>query len=102
MKEISPGMFQVEDDQCCPLCGVKLDAFANSVEGEVPSPGDVSLCSNCTGYLVIEEGMKLRTMTADELIGLPDETLAFLASMRIKIQLFRKQHPLKKGGNDGE
>jgi hypothetical protein len=54
----------VEDDSC-PICGVKLTAFSND-KNQVPSPGDLSICYNCTSVLEICEDYTVIELPSEE------------------------------------
>ncbi len=88
MKEVKPGMFVMDNKDKCPCCGAILNAFANPVGPERPNPGDASMCSKCTSYLMIGDDLKVREMTVDELLELPDEVLVFLTSNRARIKQY--------------
>lgn len=90
MKEIEPGMFVMENKDKCPCCGVTLNAFANPVGPERPNPGDASMCSKCTSYLMVGDDLKVREMTVDEFIELPDEVLVFLTSNRARVKKYNE------------
>jgi len=64
MTEVPPTM--------CPSCGRRLDG-ATDIEfnGDVPSEGDVSVCSYCQNISVFRADQTLRPMTAREWVAMP-------------------------------
>lgn len=63
----------IETPQCnCPSCGCKLDAATNLAdERRRPSPGDLSVCINCTSFLVFDDNLILRNLSPEETKQLP-------------------------------
>jgi hypothetical protein len=53
------------EDDACPVCGTRLTAFSNDKD-EVPSPGDISICYNCTSVLEICEDYTVKKMADDD------------------------------------
>ena len=69
----------------CPICNHKLDAAtASDNSGVMPSPNDVTICINCTSYLVYDEDLNLHEMSMESLLKLPDE-------LRLELHRLRKQ-----------
>jgi hypothetical protein len=60
------------EDDACPVCGTRLTAFSNDKD-QVPSPGDLSICFNCTSVLEICEDFTVKQMAADEFESLDIE-----------------------------
>jgi hypothetical protein len=51
----------------CPTCRADLSAATDpSGAGNVPTPGDVTVCSYCTDVLIYTTDMQLRIMSAAE------------------------------------
>jgi hypothetical protein len=60
----------------CPYCGTHLDAVTDATDDDAPpSPGDFTVCIECCGVLVFDDGMALckadlSTIKPDEMIEL--------------------------------
>jgi hypothetical protein len=50
----------------CPNCGKRVDA-ASSMEGQTPSPGDLTICFGCFGVMAFANDLTMRPLTADEM-----------------------------------
>lgn len=70
----------------CPACNYKLNAATGSVEGEVPGPGDVSICINCTATIEYTDDMDLRLLTEKEYNELPREMIDELELIKMFIR----------------
>jgi hypothetical protein len=59
--------FPIERD-ACPFCGHWLDRVTAGPANPdaVPVPGDITLCIQCGGVLVFDDGMKVRPPTPEE------------------------------------
>jgi hypothetical protein len=58
----------------CPFCGVKLDAATHPKDRTLmPSPGNLSMCINCTSILKFDDNLHLVALTPQEFKKLPDE-----------------------------
>lgn len=56
--------------QLCPYCGYHFDAVGTDDGSEgTPSPGDASVCLNCTEAMIFEAAGVLRKPTFEELIA---------------------------------
>lgn len=75
----------------CPVCGYNIDS-ASAIDGvdAIPQPGDVSICFDCTSYLIFDENIKSRVLTVDEIVDLPSDILYELTAERNKINKFKK------------
>lgn len=81
----------------CPYCGYVLDAATG---GGVPEPGDVTICIQCIEFGVLDENLKVRKPTADELKEIKADNkmriaqyLAQLASMSANGRKWLDAHP---------
>lgn len=75
----------------CPCCGHTMNAVTGGEgEYEQPVPGDVSVCAECTSYLIFDDELKLRLMTVDEVCELDSEILYVLTSTRNHINKLKK------------
>lgn len=85
-------------DNFCPVCKHTIDAVS-SMDGEVHHPveGDVSICSECTAFLVFDENQQSQVLTPEELLTLPDEILNMLADIRHKIYSYQQIKGEKSG-----
>lgn len=90
-RELASGhtTFISEEDKC-PFCGYIINAATSPTGDQPPEPGDVSICFKCTSYVVFDDNLKLRCMTDDELLELPNETLSMLTEQRTKIRRFQQ------------
>ena len=90
--DISPLHKTFITDECdhCPICGFVLNAMSTTdMDSSQPESGDVSICFNCTSYLIFDENFKVRLLTVDEIVDLPNEMLVLLTGERNKIQKFK-------------
>lgn len=53
----------------CPYCNYELDA-ATGQPGRMPKKGDFSVCIECTGILMFEEGYFMKKATDEDLSAL--------------------------------
>lgn len=84
----------------CPSCGALMDdatgihvATAEVNESAVPEEGSVTICFYCGEGLVFAEGMHLRALTGEELLGLPPELPSELFAMfsRVRNEIARRK-----------
>lgn len=60
--------------QTCPMCQAELVMARDmSGEGATPSPGDMTLCSQCAGILVFGEDLELLAPTDEQMAAAPPE-----------------------------
>jgi len=87
----------LEEDHCSE-CGAPVNA-ATSVDklDASPEPGDVCICFTCTSYMVYDEKLKVRSMTVDEIVELPNEILLQLTNERKHLKAFKKWMELQNG-----
>lgn len=63
----------ITGEVACPRCGKLLDSHT-SLEGvEIPSIGDLTICSGCCSILEYGEGLSLKAMTGEQLMALAKE-----------------------------
>jgi hypothetical protein len=56
------------DPHSCPVCQTNLDAASDpTVENNVPSPGDITLCFYCESLCEFDRDMKLKQVELEEL-----------------------------------
>lgn len=59
----------------CPHCGHEVDA-ASAINNpgifRNPEPGDTTVCIECCGWLIFRDDLSLRTMSAEEQVGLEE------------------------------
>jgi hypothetical protein len=68
----------------CPICGKKLDrAGLVSKTGEYgePSPGALTVCFGCGGWLVFRKDLSLRKMDAEDIRQIDSETHQMLMTI---------------------
>lgn len=84
----------------CPNCDNSLNAahVIGDNEDEAPKVGDVTICIECTSYLMFDEHMKLRECTVDEICDMDNDTLLELTRARnyFKNEKIRRQHVFDK------
>ena len=74
----------------CPVCHTKIDAAtASDRSGVVPEAGDVSICAECTSFLIYNEDLSSREMTVDELVDLPPDVFYDLMSTRMAFRRYK-------------
>lgn len=78
------------DVDYCPECGVKINAAGTNKDIK-PKPGDISVCGECTSYLVFDDNLKLKSMTMDDIVDLAPDELYQLTLYRKQIQEFNAQ-----------
>lgn len=67
----------------CPVCGYKLDRATDaSGKAAIPAEGDVSVCIDCTAFLVFQQDLTVREMTLEEVGNLPDHIRHQLVKIR--------------------
>ena len=87
------------EDTKCPCCGCKMNAVTGEEGQDVePIPGDVSVCFECTSYLVFDEELKLRVLEVDEICEMDSDTLYTLTSVRNQIQKAKRFFEENKNG----
>ena len=69
----------------CPNCNAPINA-ATSFGDNTPEEGDVSICSDCTSYLVFGKDLNIQLMTDEQLLELDNETLTTLTEYRSTLQ----------------
>lgn len=62
---------RLKDDEC-PACKTKLSA-ASSNRGQVPEPGDLSVCIDCGAWMVFREDMSLKLAEESDVKDLSQE-----------------------------
>jgi hypothetical protein len=76
----------------CPVCGHTLDA-ARQVRGlGTPSPGDLTMCFECTAFLVFDQPPALHAMTDDELAALDEDVYETLRFAKQHLEAFKRAH----------
>lgn len=70
--------------QNCPCCKMILDATSSN-EGNIPIPGDISLCGYCAFILKFESDMELRELVDIEFELLDEEIKSKLRFLQSKI-----------------
>lgn len=81
----------VFEDTKCPCCGHVMNAVTGAEgESESPNPGDVSVCIECTSYLIFDHDLKLQVMTVDEVCELDSEVLYTLTATRNHINKLKR------------
>lgn len=93
-------MTVILQDDYCPECGTKLTAASiiEDLDSEIiPSPGDLSICFECTSYLTYGENLKLQTLTIDDIIALESEELYKLTKERKMIQEYQEWVKIRNG-----
>lgn len=61
-------------ETACPFCGYKLNAATDvKFTGAKPSPGDISVCIECTSFLRFNGDLKLEALPAADMAAMPDE-----------------------------
>jgi RNase P subunit RPR2 len=83
---------RLDGDNFCPVCGHKIDAVT-SMDGDVrvPTDGDVSICGECTAFLVFDKNLQSQLLTPDELLTLPDDIINTLAEIRYQLHSYRQE-----------
>lgn len=74
-------------DTICPWCGKKNEVNRGVGHDEPPSPGDVSICFECTQLGVYDDEMRMRKPTAEEAVVLstdPNVIAGVFALMALK------------------
>lgn len=71
---------RVEKD-VCPVCNSTLDSFSSITDNE-PTVGDLSICIHCLSYLEISENLKLKELSVDDFVNLPNDVSLELMKMR--------------------
>ena len=80
----------------CPVCSHKLDAAtATDNSGVMPSPNDVTICINCTSYLVYDEDLNLHEMSIELLMEIPDDIRLELHRLRKVFKKYKKEDKKK-------
>jgi hypothetical protein len=74
----------------CPSCGHKLDA-ATSLDNELPSPGDASLCLYCQNIMILDVDDTLRLPTDEERAEL--EADPDVQDLRARVRQFVADNP---------
>jgi hypothetical protein len=65
----------------CPVCQARLNSVLVGKNRQV-IPGDVTICVECASFLVFEDDMKLRLITEQEILDLPDEFRMAIQAVR--------------------
>lgn len=60
--------------QKCPKCGRVQDACTNTQEDRAPRAGDVTVCFYCAARLELDAGLRLRELSAADLVALDPVT----------------------------
>lgn len=91
MKKLSDLTVLVDEDLYCPVCGAYINA-ATASDGTCaePSPGDVSVCSTCTSYLIFNDDLTSRELTVDEFVNLPSNIIHALTKGRAILKNINK------------
>jgi hypothetical protein len=55
-------------ESSCPNCGKPLDAVMSTEGDHKPSPGDMTICTDCRHLCAFAEDMSLRELTDDEVV----------------------------------
>lgn len=63
---MSDGITRIPEHRC-PYCSHQLSAIAELKPQGAPNPGDVTVCINCAGLLVLNDNLQARRPTMDEL-----------------------------------
>ena len=61
---------------------MRADGASSMFDNSTPTPGDLSVCLDCTSILTFTDDMALRVATADDLQALPIVTLLKLEALR--------------------
>lgn len=84
----------------CPVCDHIIDAAsAVDASGAHPSPGDVSICAECTSYLMYNDDLSSHVITVDEFVTLPSDIIYELTAAR---KLKQEFNFFRKGMMDNE
>ena len=76
-------MNKSDNPSSCPECGKVLDC-STSVEfdGAKPSPGDISICLDCTAILEFGENLELKRISNEDFSSLPENIKNSLKKVR--------------------
>jgi len=77
----------VTPNSICPYCGHKFNRASNP-EGQVPTPGDYSVCIECSEILVFDDDLLLRKPTDKELEDVPLDSLSKIQNLLRKARGF--------------
>ncbi len=66
----------------CPLCGRILQAASGDRQ---PTPGDISVCTECGGLALFDSDLILRELTPEELEAVPQELRSMVAAKRERL-----------------
>jgi hypothetical protein len=66
-----PAKLDINDT--CPVCEYSLNLAIATVYFEAVKPGNPGICGKCGSFLVFDNDLKLRVMTEDEVVELPDQ-----------------------------
>lgn len=86
----------LKEDQC-PHCGHTFDCASSERKEQVPEPGDVSVCLYCTGFMIFNEEMKLRVLTAEEIAEMPAEKRSDLIQLRKHLEFLNAKRQEQQG-----
>jgi hypothetical protein len=50
----------------CLKCGDRLDAVTATHDGDIPEPGDITICLRCGHQMALTRGLRLRELTKRE------------------------------------
>lgn len=62
----------------CPYCGHKFDRAGDPTGDKMPHAEDFSICIECAGWLVFNEDLTVRAISAEEIAGMKVEERAEL------------------------
>lgn len=80
----------LDDNATCPVCHTKIDAAtANDQSGVEPHEGDISICMECTAFLIYNADLSSREMSVDELADLPPDLFYELISTRLALRRWK-------------
>jgi len=81
---------KINDDNYCPVCGEHIDGVTSVGGDYTPQEGDVSVCANCTAFLMFDDRLLSRLIDPDTLLSLPDDLLFQLSSIRLQLKQFEE------------
>lgn len=80
----------------CPICGKKLDRatmVSKTGESAEPTPGALTVCIDCGGWLVFRKDLSLRRMDEQDILAMDSETHQILRTVSRVVKEIK--HPEK-------
>ncbi len=92
-------MYRLPTDDCCPVCEAAFGALTGLLHDERPGPGDTAMCAKCTAFLVLDENLRHRLITDDELVALPADARTLLVKAREAVQRLKARREAEPAGD---